>query len=51
MNKDDLHPYKMKQDNISENGFLKRIIDHGVAAVFDDDNLTIVFPNIGESIM
>ena len=37
-----------KQDDIGHDGVLQFLVDHGVAAVFDDDGLLIIFLDIGQ---
>ena len=44
----DLHPHEMEQDDVADDGAAEFLGDHGVAAVFDDDSLAVVFLNVGE---
>ena len=39
---------KPEQDDIFHDLFLQLFIDHGVAAVFDDNDLTGIFPDVGK---
>ena len=48
MHEYDLHADVPEEDDILHDLHLQRLIDHRVAAVFDDDDLAVVFLDIRE---
>ena len=46
----DLHAHEREQQQIAHHGALQILVDHGVAAVFDDDDLLIVCFDIGQGL-
>ena len=48
VHEDDLDTDELQQNEIAHNSVAELFIDHGVAAVFDDNDLAVVFLEIGE---
>ena len=46
----DLHSDEREQHDVAHDGVLELFADHGVAAVFDDDDLAAVFLNVGQRV-
>ena len=50
MHQHDLHADQLQQADIADDGILQVLGDHGVAAVFDDDDLAAVILNIRQRV-
>ena len=48
MNQYDAYTDQPEEDDILHYLLLQRLIDHGIAAVFDDNHLAGIFPDVGK---
>ena len=48
MAEDGLHAEELEHNDIMHDGVLKLFVDHGVAAVFDDNDLALILLQIGQ---